>query len=137
MSAFALRLAAAGTALVGSPYRFRGRDPATGIDCIGLILCAMERAGRPAIDLPHYALRNLSVEPYLAFAARNGFGPCRGQMCGGDVLLVRTGPAQHHLVLVLSKDRFAHAHLGARKVIVQHALQPWAVVAHWRPSEQE
>ena len=50
-------LARAALGLKGAPFRLHGRDPATGLDCIGLFAVAMARAGRP-VALPNgYALR--------------------------------------------------------------------------------
>ncbi len=34
-------LAAAALNLIGTPFRLHGRDPATGLDCVGLVAEAM------------------------------------------------------------------------------------------------
>lgn len=36
--------------LIGTPFRPQGRDPATGIDCIGLVVCAFAISERRAPD---------------------------------------------------------------------------------------
>ena len=39
-------LAEAALGLLGVPFRLHGRDPATGLDCVGLVAEALRRAGR-------------------------------------------------------------------------------------------
>jgi hypothetical protein len=39
--------------LVGTPFRPQGRDPATGLDCLGLVICAFQL---PRIELPTYRM---------------------------------------------------------------------------------
>ena len=41
-------IAAAARALVGVPFRLQGRDPALGLDCVGLVGAAMRAAARRA-----------------------------------------------------------------------------------------
>ena len=36
---------AAARAAIGARFRLHGRDPATGLDCVGLVACAAPRAG--------------------------------------------------------------------------------------------
>lgn len=36
--------------LVGAPWRVLGRDPETGLDCLGLVIIALRRMGIPARD---------------------------------------------------------------------------------------
>ncbi|WP_394270063.1 NlpC/P60 family protein [Qipengyuania sp.] len=137
MSDYARRLAAAAEGLVGTPYRLYGRDPATGLDCVGLVLRAIGEAGGHPVELPPYGLRNLAIDGYLEFAAHNGFAPRTGSLLAGDLLLVRTGPAQHHLLIATGKAHLVHAHLGLRKVVSQPGIDGWAIAAHWYPREQE
>ena len=119
-------------ALVGSPFRLYGRDPATGIDCIGLVLCALANAGI-GMALPcQYRLRNTDISPFLAFADRLGLERVNAHPTGGDIRLVEIAPTQFHL-LALNQDRqFVHAHAGLRRVVRQTAVPHWPVRAHWR-----
>ncbi|MDG6079190.1 peptidoglycan endopeptidase [Erythrobacter litoralis] len=137
MTMFAARFAQAAERLVGSPYRLHGRDPRTGIDCVGLVLEAMRAGGRKPIDLPAYGLRNRTISPFLVFADRNGFSPSSGGEERGDLLLFATGPAQHHLAIALNAGAIAHAHAGLRKTIRQIPPETWTRIARWRPREME
>ena len=120
-------------ALIGSPFRLGGRDPATGIDCMGLVACA-----RAATETPvGYALRNIDIDRHLAFAARAGFVPATGANRRGDLVLARPGPAQHHLLVALGPSRFVHAHAGLRRVVLHCGPLPWLEAARWRLAQQK
>jgi hypothetical protein len=55
-------LAAAALNLIGTPFRLHGRDPARGLDCVGLVAEAMRRAGFHPVPPGGYGLRALSVD---------------------------------------------------------------------------
>ncbi len=120
-------------ALVGATFRLGGRQPATGIDCVGLVACALGGAEAPT----GYALRNTDVARHLAFVARAGFGPARGALERGDLVLVRPGPAQHHLLVAVGPAAFVHAHAALRRVVRQPGPLPWPQQARWRLLTQE
>lgn len=50
-------IAAAARALVGVPFRLQGRDPALGLDCVGLVGAAMRAAGYAPMMPGDYGLR--------------------------------------------------------------------------------
>lgn len=120
--------AARAEALVGTPFRLGGRDPASGLDCLGLVACAVGAAEAPT----GYRLRNTTIERHLAFAARAGFSLASGAIRRGDLVLACPGPAQHHLLIALGPNRFVHAHAGLRRVALHPGPLPWSVAARWR-----
>lgn len=122
------QFAAAAQALVGVPFRLGGRDPVTGVDCVGLVACALEAAEAPR----GYRLRNTMITRHLDFAARAGFVSAAGAIRRGDLLLTAPGPAQHHLLVAVGPDRFVHAHAGLRRVAYHHGPLLWPVREHWR-----
>lgn len=125
-------VAEAAEQLVGAPFRLHGRDPASGLDCVGVVGAALSAAGVWA-ELPGgYALRNTPSGDYRAWAARAGLTPASGAVEPGDILLVRPGPAQLHLLVAISGGRFVHAHIGLRRVVATPGAPQWPVVAHWR-----
>ena len=126
--------AASAEALSGTPFRLHGRDPATGLDCVGLVVAALERCGRQAIAPEGYALRALSVAPLLGFAERNGFCPHdpRTPTQAGDLVLLRLSAIQAHLAIILDTGRFVHAHAGLGKVVIETGLLPGETIARWR-----
>ena len=40
--------------LIGSPYRHQGRNPVTGLDCVGVLVVVAQRLGLPVIDRTNY-----------------------------------------------------------------------------------
>jgi cell wall-associated NlpC family hydrolase len=127
-----IALAIAAGELVGTPFRLQGRDPAHGLDCIGLVMVSLARIGielhlpadyrprRRRFEIPDDALRRAGLEcaqaPYVA----------------GDILLLRTAPVQVHLAIVRDADTVIHAHAGLGRVVVQPPVESWTVAAAWR-----
>ncbi len=125
-------LAQAAIKLVGAPFRLHGRDPASGLDCIGVLSAAMASAGRP-VPLPNlYSLRSAAVPELERVAAICGFTPTQSPPEPGDVIFVRTGPCQYHLLLTLDRTRFVHAHAGLRRVAIASGPIAWPCIGHWR-----
>jgi cell wall-associated NlpC family hydrolase len=126
------QLARAATGLIGAPFRLHGRDPATGLDCIGVLAASLKACGK-ATDLPSgYALRNRALPRLDRFIAGCGLEPVSGTREQGDVLLVCPGPGQFHLAIAADDDRFVHAHASIRRVILGHIPAHWRVIGHWR-----
>lgn len=125
-------LATAAEALAGCRFRLHGRDPATGLDCVGVLAAALHAIGRTA-PLPRaYALRMRGIANLDAIVAACGLAAATDPIRAGDVLLLRTGACQFHLAIALAGDRFVHAHAGLRRVVVQPGPLAWPVVGRWR-----
>ena len=131
------RLTTAAEALVGAPFRLHGRDPATGLDCVGVVAAALAAIGC-AVEAPAgYALRNRSITGLLGLADANGLVEARAPLAPGDLVLVRPGPAQHHLLIAIAADSFVHAHAGLRRVVAQPGPLPWPIERRWRLAAKE
>lgn len=129
-------LARAAEALAGTPFRLHGRDPATGLDCVGLYTAAMEAIGRPVTIPPVYGLRNTDIAHALSFAGQAELCDVQAPMIPGDVLLLRIGPGQAHIAITLSGARFVHAHAGLRRVAVSPGPISDPILRHWRIAQQ-
>lgn len=124
-------LAAAARALVGTPFRLHGRDPRSGLDCVGVLAVALAALGRPA-PLPNgYALRMRGLPALAGIALRLGMGEASDAIRPGDVLVLRPSPCQLHLAVATSARSVIHAHAGLRKVVLG-PLPDWPLIAHWR-----
>lgn len=130
-------VARAAEALVGTPFRLHGRDRRRGLDCIGLVAAALESAGLQAEPPSGYGLRNRAIGDPDLLAQRSALRPVEGAPMVGDVLLVRPGPAQVHLLVCAPDGGFIHAHAGLRRVVAMLGPLPWPVLRHWRPIEEE
>jgi cell wall-associated NlpC family hydrolase len=127
-------LAAAAAALVGSRYRRHGRDPATGLDCVGVLAAALAAIGRPA-RLPHdYPLRSRVRPDFAEWAGGCGLAAARGPARAGDVLIACPGPCQLHVIIALGRGDLVHAHAGLRRVVRMPGPLAWPVLSAWRLS---
>lgn len=131
------RVAAAALALVGTPFRLHGRDPATGLDCVGLAAVALRAAGLTAVPPQGYGLRNASIKAALAFTERSAIAPAFGQIVPGDLILTTPGPSQHHLMVAGPGDVFIHAHAGLRRVVATPGPLAWPIERRWRPQTKD
>lgn len=125
-------LAQAALDLVGCPFRLHGRDPATGLDCVGLVSAALAATGGHPVAPGGYGLRNTGFDQWLPLAAQSGLEPVAGPVRAGDILLIALGFAQHHLVIAADAQHVVHAHAGLRKVVLQPRDPAWRVSAAWR-----
>lgn len=126
------RLAAAAEKLAGAPFRLHGRDPATGLDCIGVLAAALTAAGCGGRLPNNYTLRSHAMPDTSQIARVCGFIPAVDRIETGDVVICRVGPCQFHLAIALGGNRFVHAHAGLARVVITPGPLPWPVIQHWR-----
>jgi cell wall-associated NlpC family hydrolase len=124
------RIAAEALALVGAPFRLRGRSVETGLDCVGLAMLAFARTGRAIDEPPAYALRGTGQVRAEQFLRRVGLAPAE-RAIPGDLLLVESGPMQLHL-MIRTADGHVHAHASLGRVVLMPLPSPWPVLGIWR-----
>lgn len=129
-------LAEAARALLGCPFRLHGRDPATGLDCVGLVSAALATSGMRAVVPTGYGLRNLDIAQWLPLARQSGLVPAPGAIGAGEVLLIALTHCQHHLVIAADAATVIHAHAGLRRVVLQPLDPAWQIAAKWRFAPQ-
>lgn len=132
MTGARLAFARAAEGFVGAPFRFCGRDPRSGLDCVGLVAAALEATGAPVPPVARYAFRQRNFAEQLGSAACAGFGEAEGAAQAGDLLLLRPGPAQLHLAVVAAQGGLVHAHAGLGRVVLTPPPFPWPIEHHWR-----
>ena len=123
-------VAARARALVGARFRPQGRDPKTGLDCVGAAAAAAgvdpERVRRD------YALRGQTLAEIEHDLCDLGCRPVPGSEArAGDVAVCVAGPVQFHIV-VLTDGGFVHADAGLRRVVERPLPIPWPVEGLWR-----
>lgn len=127
------RIVAAARALIGVPFRLHGRSAETGLDCVGLVVVALERSGHRtvrALTPASYGIRGGSVEAFRDGLRRAGLRTVR-KAAHGDMVLVQAGPAQIHLMIV-SDHGHIHAHAGLGRVVEMPGASAWPVLGRWR-----
>lgn len=112
--------------LVGARFRLHGRDPATGLDCVGVVAAALGRGDAPS----GYAMRGGNADKLAAMIADAGLLRV-DEARAGDVMLIEAGPAQFHLG-VWTGVGLVHADAGLRRVVEAPGWPRWPVVGVWR-----
>ena len=102
--------------MVGVRFRPQGHDPATGLDCVGLVWAAYAAAGRRLARPAAYPLRGWGLERIEGALGATGFVRADDAMRAGDVVLIAHPARQYHLGLIGS-ETFIHAHAGLRRVV--------------------
>ena len=121
--------------LVGTPFRLHGRDPATGLDCVGVLSASLAAIGRNAPLPDTYTLRTRFIAGLQGMAHDCGLRPAGTAIQPGDVLFVRISSCQLHLLVAARNAMFVHAHAGLRRVILTGGPLFWPTIAHWRLAE--
>ena len=119
--------------MVGVRFRPQGADPATGLDCVGLVWAAYAAVGKPLVRPFGYPLRGWRLLRIEAALVAAGFVCVDDNMCAGDVALIAHPARQYHLAL-LGPDTFIHAHAGLRRVTETPLDAATRAAARWRLS---
>lgn len=102
--------------LVGVPYRYGGTDPATGLDCSGLVRYVV--AGSLGLQLPRQADAMSLV----------GSAVDRGELQPGDLVFFNTlGRPFSHVGVYVHDGRFVHAPARRGHVRIESMTQPYWV----------
>ena len=121
----------AARSLIGVPFRLQGRDPAMGLDCVGLVATALDRAGHQGGGPPDgYGLRFGDDALARRWARAAGLWPV-DRAEAGDIIMVRSGALHRHL-MILVPGGLIHAHAGLRRVVETPGAAPWPVLHVWR-----
>ena len=126
----AARIVAAAREMVGAPFRLHGRSVAQGVDCVGLAVLAFAQGGHQGAPPRGYGLRSGNEGVARAWLTQAGLiAVAEGEP--GDLALVRPGPLQLHLMVVVPGGH-VHAHAGLGRVVEMPGASPWPVIGYWR-----
>lgn len=113
---------------IGARFRPQGRDPALGLDCVGLAAFACNISAPSA----RYGMRGGDLAMIAAGMAQKGLKKVeQHRAMDGDVLILRTHAQQFHLA-ILTETGFIHADGRIRRVVEVPGPPPWPVMAVWR-----
>lgn len=134
MSARDKSVAAARGAL-GAKFRLHGREPAFGLDCVGLAGLALRAAGCED-DIPGgYALRGGTASDMCALIDRQMLMRTDTPL-PGDLMLFAVGPMQFHIA-IMTPGGFVHADAMLRRVVERPGRAPWPLIAAWMLIDDE
>lgn len=115
--------------LVGVPFRPQGRDPALGLDCIGLVLAAYDLP-------PDLVRRNYRLRGQYKREMMSAFEPLfrrvpRARRRAGDIIMAKVHDNQFHLA-VSTGTGLVHADARLRRLVELTTIPDWPVVAVYR-----
>lgn len=119
-------IAAAARGCIGARFRPHGRDPAHGLDCVGVAAVAFGRT--VAGDYPLRGGRAEAIGARIGAAGLVAIDPMAAG--AGDLVMIAAGPGQLHLA-VLTAAGFVHADAGLRRV-VETPGRPDRAIGAWR-----
>lgn len=123
----------AALALTGTRFRLQGRDAATGLDCVGLIVAAYAVAGVRLAAIDDYPLRGFPLVRALELIAASGLQPTDRAVVAGDVALFSLPAGQVHFALI-APGQLVHADALLRRVVAAPAARLPQPKARWRCS---
>ncbi len=105
---------------VGSPFRHQGRNPAFGLDCVGLIVYVAKSVGLAAFD--HLDYKRIPVREAISSHAHSaGFiQRSKSDMQPGNIIILKFGKYLEHAA-ILSDRGIIHACEKYGRV-VEHGL---------------
>lgn len=129
MTSASLHIVERARSLVGVKFRPQGRDPATGLDCVGVLLWTFGIA--PELVRRNYRIRG-AHRSEIEETIRRWFAPVdRGQLRPGEVALFTIGASQSHLAITCG-GTLIHADARLRKVVEAPMRAAWALTAAFR-----
>jgi cell wall-associated NlpC family hydrolase len=119
-------LVARARGLVGTRFRAQGRDPNTGLDCVGLAVAVF---GISASVRRDYRLQG-PHEAELREQIRRFFKRVKDRQAG-DLMLCQAGADQLHLAIWCDRS-FVHADAGLRRVVETPGEPRWPLLGAFR-----
>ena len=117
-------------ALAGAVFRPQGRDGATGLDCVGLVVCAFEI---PTCEVPRdYRLRGRHRSKIESELSRYFRRVKPHELRAGDVMLCAIADDQMHLAISCGKS-FVHADARLRRIVETPGNPVWPIIGVFRP----
>lgn len=119
--------------MLGAPFRLHGRDGRSA-DCVGLAMAAFAGGGWSGRAVRPYGLRSGDAARACAWIDETGLVRV-AEAAVGDLMLVRPGPMQLHLMIRVEGGH-VHAHAGLGRVVETPGPCPWPVIGVWRMAQQ-
>jgi cell wall-associated NlpC family hydrolase len=117
---------------VGTPFHHQGRLPGVGLDCAGVVVCALREAGVEVEDITGYS--RLPMQGlFLTMVKKQCDQVTFDDLQDGDLCMFRFRSEPQHLA-VYKNGQIIHALQDAKKVITQDLDSLWKarLVGCWR-----
>jgi len=101
---------------LGTPFRHQARLPGVGLDCAGVVVCALREAGREVEDVRAYGripAHGLFVKMVERHCERISVGDLRH----GDLIMFAFRGEPQHLAIYTAEGTLIHAYQDVKKVV--------------------
>lgn len=118
---------------VGTPFRLHGRTALGALDCVGVVLIAIEPFLPPDRVALRYSLKGEQLDRARSFLKTANFDEIADirRFEAGDLVIARPGPLQLHFA-VCADGGWIHADAGLGRVVFRPGALPWPIVGAWR-----
>lgn len=105
---------------VGTPFKHQGRLPGVGLDCAGVVVCALREVDYHVEDVYGYG-RLPARGLFLRTVERQFDRVAALEIRGGDLLTFAFRGEPQHIAIYTAQDTLIHAYSEVRQV-VEHGL---------------
>jgi murein DD-endopeptidase / murein LD-carboxypeptidase len=130
---FSHNFVAAARACVGVRFRLQGRDPASGLDCIGLVIWSARQCGLALPDAQDYVLTDNPMRLDVALRAAPILPVDPASLVAGDLVRLLSNGQPLHLA-ICGEGTLIHSDMRCRKVVEHRCTPDWheRIVAAYR-----
>jgi cell wall-associated NlpC family hydrolase len=110
----------------GTPFHHQGRLPGVGLDCAGLVFCALEARGYQVSDVQGYA--NVPSNGLFASVVLKHCDTInQSDVLPGDLMIFAFESEPQHIAIVteLNPVTILHSYAQVRKVVENHLDATW------------
>lgn len=101
---------------LGTPFRHQARLPGVGLDCAGVVVCALREAGRPVEDVRAYG-RIPAQGLFVKMVERHCERIALADLRHGDLMMFAFRGEPQHLALYTAEGTLIHAYQDVGKVV--------------------
>jgi cell wall-associated NlpC family hydrolase len=123
MNKRSLALALSAKGCLGTPFYHQGRVAGVGLDCIGLVIHALQSTGMMIADQQEYGREPEGKKLHTALIA-HGFEPVTDIHCG-DIILFRFNGQPQHVGLAISARTMVHSYAPIGRVVETSLGETW------------
>ncbi len=126
--------------MMGTKFRHQGRVPGVGVDCVGVVVCALKAAGGLVNDKTDYS--RIPSNGVLVKSIKEHCDQInRSEVTLGDIMLFHFGHEPQHVAVITSMDpiTLTHAYSSSGKVVKNGFDDVWErrLIACFRIKDME
>lgn len=107
-----------------TPFKHQGRLPGVGLDCAGVVVCALRDAGRPVEDVRAYG-RIPANGLFLKMVERQCERIALADIRHGDLMMFAFRGDPQHLAIYTAAGTLIHAYQDVRRVVEHDFDATW------------